>query len=581
MKTKLFLLTFFILGLVFQLKTTAQDLNIITKSRPADFEYLSTPDSLGIRHSLKMPNFQNKNSLVIEPKLPYPIIFIHGLNSGSNTWNTFTDFMDTNYFLTYGGRFDINLNLDNNLSTANKEVYPTQGADIGLYQGTWLQGGDYYYVNFAIDSDGSYNVSCSNLSNQSAIAKQGKALQNIITYVMQLTGRDKVVLMGHSMGGLAAREYLENQSNWQIDGQHHVAKLVTTGTPHGGSNASISFLGTIFAGIDNQSEAIRDLRTSYFYSPYAPGVFLFGGIESNYVMNDMLLNNFYNVDVNCNGIIGEDLNGTGLNQKNLYTNLDYSCIIGTGLSSGDGVVSTTSANLNNYYSNITENIFTSSVIHTSLPSQIYKNIQGLDESGYFNIAYGIRESRTYTGFITEQSPNSSYITDYDDYTFNISSNSQVNVSITNGLPFSIYVSIYDVNYNLVGQTITLGNGINNISQFLTTGKYYLEIFGTPTPTSYQTPYTFNINYTLSNQNFSTKSLILYPNPTNSKVFFDNSKMNYEKVSICNTLGQEVTKLSFNTINQNQEVDLSGLSNGVYLLKFSNQEMNKTVKVVKE
>ena len=53
-----------------------------------------------------------------------------------------------------------------------------------------------------------------NLSNQSAIAKQGLALRNVIIYVMQLTGRDKVILMGHSMGGLAAREYLQNPSNW-------------------------------------------------------------------------------------------------------------------------------------------------------------------------------------------------------------------------------------------------------------------------------------------------------------------------------------------------------------------------------
>ena len=66
-----------------------------------------------------------------------------------------------------------------------------------------------------------------------------------IYYVLQLTGRDKVILMGHSMGGLAAREYLQNPSNWQLDGQTHVAKLVTTGTPHGGSNASFSILNTV------------------------------------------------------------------------------------------------------------------------------------------------------------------------------------------------------------------------------------------------------------------------------------------------------------------------------------------------
>jgi len=44
------------------------------------------------------------------------------------------------------------------------------------------------------------------------------------------------------MGGLASREYIQNTSNWQSDNVHHVAKLLTVGTPHGGSNASDSFI---------------------------------------------------------------------------------------------------------------------------------------------------------------------------------------------------------------------------------------------------------------------------------------------------------------------------------------------------
>ena len=48
---------------------------------------------------------------------------------------------------------------------------------------------------------------------------------------------NKVILVGHSMGGLAAREYIQNSMHW-LTGNHRVAKLVTSGTPHQGSNYS-------------------------------------------------------------------------------------------------------------------------------------------------------------------------------------------------------------------------------------------------------------------------------------------------------------------------------------------------------
>ena len=59
--------------------------------------------------------------------------------------------------------------------------------------------------------------------------------------------------MGHSMGGLASREYLQNPDNWQADGDHHVAKLLTIGTPNGGSNTTGGSLLGAFFGIDESS----------------------------------------------------------------------------------------------------------------------------------------------------------------------------------------------------------------------------------------------------------------------------------------------------------------------------------------
>jgi hypothetical protein len=78
-----------------------------------------------------------------------------------------------------------------------------------------------------------------------------------------------------------------------------------------------------------------------------------------------------------------------------------------------------------------------------------------------------------------------------------------------------------------------------------------------------------------------KTLNIYPNPTTSKVFFDNSNYNFGNVSVINALGQEVSKSTFSSFLSTQEVDMSKLPSGIYMLKFSNQERNKTVKVIKE
>ncbi|MEY3501614.1 MAG: hypothetical protein RL308_3287 [Bacteroidota bacterium] len=741
------------------------------KSRPADYEYLSAPDSLGVRHSLKMPNIAaNKKTLAAECKLPYPIIFIHGLNSGSETWNTFSDFLNS-YGLTYGYRFDISLNDDNDLSQANLNVYPNplKGADIAMY-GSALnlpKNGDYFYVNFAVDSNGAYDEACANLSNQSAIAKQGKALQNVIQEVMQLTGRDKVVLMGHSMGGLAAREYLQNLSNWQTDGQHHVAKLVTTGTPHRGSNVNYPDLTWFTSKLpDKYSEAIRDLRTNYSFS-FEPGVFLRGGIESQSVMNDLGLPffNFYNFDVNCNGIIGENIKG--LNEKYPQYDLDYSCIIGSisDLAVGDGVVTTESANLNTIYPNITKNIFNITANHLQLTSQSYKNLQGLDEPNSYNLAYGVDFGKNYMGFITEQSVVGS--TDWDDYKFTISNTSNVSITIDTPSTVNLKARIIASDYSQIG-SIHSNNDNGNITfsqNNLPVGNYFLEIFADPVSNSNYN-YAFSLSKTSTpvspvvisqiyggggNQNatytndyielfnsgtvaqnlngwsvqctsatgptttwfpvnlpdftlqpgqyyliqgaggangaalptanvISTASLgatagkvilvsnttaetatnptgsqiidkvaygastaiegtpagalfnttaalrnvggctdtdnnisdfsvgapsprnsssalnlcnslsvsqnelemvSLYPNPTTSKVFFDNSNSNFKEVAVYNYLGQKVATTSFTVAVQNQEIDMSTLTSGIYILKFSDGATIKSAKVIKQ
>lgn len=96
-------------------------------------------------------------------------------------------------------------------------------------------------------------------------------------------------------------------------------------------------------------------------------------------------------------------------------------------------------------------------------------------------------------------------------------------------------------------------------------------------------YVFDITQnTLSiDDNELVNNIKIFPNPTLSRVFFDNSNTNFKEVAIYNYLGQEVTKVYFTTTSTNQEVDMSNLATGVYVLKFKNDTINQSVKIVKQ
>ena len=570
----------------------------VVKSRPNDYKTLAAPDSLGVRKILKNPSTTDKTSIGVH--LPYPVIFIHGLASNSATWDQTTDFMDTQYSLTFGGRFDFCLNYDGNNLSANKNFWPTANADLALYtdpsDSTQIIAGDYYYVNFDVGIDGSVFPSTSNsnyvLSNQQSIVKQGKALAYAIYYVLQKTGRNKIVLMGHSMGGLASREYIQN---WvQSDGTHHVAKLTTTGTPHKGSN-STSF-GLPVSVVDEHSEAIRDLRRTYYYS-LDSGIYLYGGWEyqgDNNHMDDNVNaggDDFYNVDVNCNGIEGDTI--LGLNKKSISQDLDYACIIGEcsgcldGFEPSDGVVRSIDAKLNLIYNlnvNPTFNLFyynTSGTIeiHTDLPAQNYMNMQGLDEPNEYVLGYQIGFDTTYLGFTTVQ-PAGGYYYDYDCYKFSVTNQSNLNVIINNIDLADMAAHIVDVSGNTVG-SVAHSNGSTslNFTQLLSAGDYYLEIYGVPTFYSYLYPYSFIINQTvvttISESSIQPSNLLIYPNPASTTINI-NGINSHSLIKIYNMLGTQI----FETVTDNNLViDTKLFNQGVYTIIIQNVNGLTSYKVI--
>lgn len=566
---------------MFIIKGVAQNENRpVAKPRPANYEYLAAPDSNGIRVALKMPQTERNQSQL----LPYPIIFVHGLNSNSATWDSTTMWMDSVYGFAFGGRFDFCLNYDADETKANKR-FNTTDADMALFQGTIVPG-DYYTVNYDVDTTGAFHPSYWSSafveSNQSAIAKQGYALKWAIEKVLQVTGREKVILMGHSMGGLASREYLQNVYNWQDDGQTHVAKLTTTGTPHGGSNSTAYHLGFV-VGMDEQSEAVRDLRRTFYYS-LDSGVFLYGGLElqdDSTHMYDSYFSDFNNVDVNCNGIDSDMV--VGLNHKPLGTDLEYTCIIGLcdgclnedNDTIGDGVVNAYCANLSNYYPSVPIHKFYYNAaayteIHTSLPSQNNLNIIGLDEPASFQHAYKVDIGNSYLGFITEQAE-MPYYYDYDSYYFEMPANGLFSLHISNFVLPQFSMNLFDSLFNSMGViTQQLGDTAIDYNQHLPAGKYYLRISAIAGQLSYLYPYKFSLNAIIDDPTSVQEIKLLddalvYPNPMNDNLYvrLGNNSLNFT-AEIINAVGVSVVSEKGNGGAVN--ISTAGLASGLYTLK---------------
>jgi hypothetical protein len=518
-------------------------------------------------------------------KLPYPVIFVHGLVGSKNTWNEIISDMVNIQGLSYGGWMDFCLNYDNSLTSSNL------ANDIKEFtKPNNFVKGDLYTINFAVTPSGqdyndNWTLSYTNQSNQAAIVKQGRALGEAIKNVLQITGRDKVILVGHSMGGLAAREYLQNSGHYQEDSSHHVAKLLTIGTPHLGSNMSSPIL-SYFQGVDELSDGVRDLRSNY--SNGKKGCYLFGGIEnSNHVYGDGIP--FKHLDVNCNGMIGESI--VGLNQKSIPEDLAFSCIIGAGsLLGGDGVVSEVSANINSYKANLADTFRIIQVSgelalhHTQFHKELANVMKGLDEAND-TVAYEIELNRHYVGFSNIQSK-TGYTLDFDTYKFQVDQPGLLNVNISSIPVASLFVTLY----NSIGDEIgSVGsNGASNISieRQVNPGIYYLDFESQWTTLSYKYPYSFKVNQTplVSVEEMVLQDTsVLYPNPANDEANIHIQLRQSETIDLL------IFDLSGRVIGESKhycqggenliKVDLHNLSAGVYALTLRKDKVVNTHRLI--
>lgn len=413
------------------------------------------------------PGFAQRNT-------PYPIIFIHGINSDNTTWQQDGPDNDVIDYLEKAGLTNgLNLNICLNYARSETSFSVRKEDDVVLFTKNPPKA-DFYTINFSVRSNGEsvgtvspkfdnivvfsstatsfkiddpaqflvgdiirigaeymkvtgltgYTLSVKrsilksvalphfvhdsglNLSlesNQSSIAKQAYGLSLAIDSIKHKTGANKVILVGHSMGGLAAREYIQSYSN------NDVAKLITIGTPHKGADITKApdFLLS-WPGVDGQSDAVRDLRATFdkAFSTIS-GLYLFGnGVTSESTIPD----HYYTKDVNGNGGENDLIQGLNLGRGfNKYADIPRTWIVSyykppfPFLPSGDdGIVSIFSQRLDERDTLMTNRFHITlkfaGVVGESL--DYYNLLRGLDEPNKPVSAYEVGINSRIKGFIT-------------------------------------------------------------------------------------------------------------------------------------------------------------------------------------
>ncbi len=411
---------------------------------------------------------------------PYPVIFVHGWVSDDTYWEPTTKNSDFNaVWGNFAGTFHAVLNatdtherdLLNNITLKNDDLFGPDGIfnDDGQNDDVqWifpnennvLNAGCIYAINWnnGIKANGDLEtyslfndspcLSCSD-SNESGIMKQGYALKQAISAVLAANPtKDKVLLVGHSMGGLGSREYLQrldasSNPRWWVDPSladgHKVVKLVTVGTPHRGSNSfgNVSFSKepslSLDVSFDLRSEGVRDLRYSYAAAsgPDVAGAYLFGGDEAD--IPDYFPW-YWSEDVNCDG--DEDDTVIGINNAGsprawdgttdnpsmpLPLNVRYTYYVSNLLAAGgDGVVEDDRQWIYNGGDGITNSDYANGtsipvpndgvdyrlsdrvdgsfgVNHSGQMADVNKLMHAIDEGDYPKFAWKINMDHTYAG----------------------------------------------------------------------------------------------------------------------------------------------------------------------------------------
>jgi len=440
---------------------------------------------------------------------PYPVIFVHGLNSDNTTWNTVISQLAGTWSVSDSNvlHFVINARGGDTTQYLPDVLFPLK--DVSGNNVNLMSKSDIYAINFGnfwnrnpadpriLLYNNSTPGSSQSPSNQSAIYKQGFALKIMIDSVLKITGAKKVILLGHSMGGLAIREYLQRKENgihkWWIDpydtvNGHKVAKVITTGTPHLGTNVT----SIPFVSIDNNSEAMRDMKITFSSSQY--GAYLFGNIETN------VPSNYYNQDVNCNGIQTDTIAGIDtLSNDNpefaLPGNIFYTWITSNYLGLGTDLA----VPFNNQRLYINQNPAPLGVAdtirtnknHIQQTSDTRSLIRGLDEPDKKDFAYEIFAGKNYSGFITLKS--NTVVSDTDFYKTETGLAGEIIFKVNSSNAGVSTIALLSESGSLI-QSKNFSGTSDSVMAVKESGKYLMRVTGNSSNNQNQNSYGFFVRF---------------------------------------------------------------------------------------
>jgi pimeloyl-ACP methyl ester carboxylesterase len=568
------------------------------------------------------------NSCFSQNKLPYPIIFVHGLADYENAFAGSMEYLRDHDNLGKINVFDIVLNADDDTESSimsedvKWEDFTYDGEEINIGRRNYSDDIDEYVhewtdsnlfaINFqeeSIDGANGFFNDYFDQSNEAAIFKQGFALNKMIQEVLDYTGAEKVILVGHSMGGMCIREYLQRTDendihvNWidpTTEDGHKVARVVTFGTPHLGSNTSLDPTKSQIPDEFGNSEANRDLLYEYnsytFCDEYPQGIYMFGGNEHCIASEDGFFGNstFDNVDINCNGSQTDDIVGINESPESfsynpempLPTNIKYTYItsiwIGWNIGLiGDGAVAIERQWLHDQNDNpvplgITDTLLTD-VFHTNEGNDYLTVIRGLDEPNSFSLAYELNLNREIFGYVTYQQNRISY--DEDVFKLKCGENNTIAFVFNGELSAINTIEFYDLNETLL-MSKNIVNAIDTtfVSLPESDNEIYVKLIGTATPTSWENPYKINyypIEITESAINNSISASI-YPNPTSGICTIIRSDNEPCSIRIYDANSAEVF---YSETEQSNKFNFDFLSNGIYTVKLDSKSSSISKKLV--